>query len=98
MDLSREEQLEMLNHYFFSTTEALDVLQISRQNFYSLIYRNKITRIKKDGAVLFFKDEILERLNKQPMLRTKYRPFESDGNMAIECESIEEVKPNAFKK
>ncbi|WP_185410656.1 helix-turn-helix domain-containing protein [Listeria grandensis] len=98
MDLSRKEQVEMLNHYFFSTKEALNVLQISRQNFYSLIYRNKITRIKKDGAVLFFKDEILERLNKQPMLRTKYRPFESDGNLETECESLEEVNHNAFKE
>ncbi|MBC1551408.1 helix-turn-helix domain-containing protein [Listeria booriae] len=75
--LSRKEQLEMLDRYFLSTTEAINMLQISRQNFYSLISRNKITRIKKDGAVLFFKDEILDRLSNQPMLRTKYRPFES---------------------
>ncbi|MBC2285461.1 helix-turn-helix domain-containing protein [Listeria booriae] len=75
-ELPRKEQLEMLDRYFLSTTEAIDMLQISRQNFYSLISRKKITRIKKDGAVLFFKEEILERLNNQPMLRTKYRPFE----------------------
>lgn len=85
-DLSRKEQLETLNYYFLSTTEAINMLQISRQNFYSLISRNKITRIKKDGAVLFFKDEILERLNNQPMLRTKYRPFECKEELKPELQ------------
>ncbi|MHC5251609.1 helix-turn-helix domain-containing protein [Listeria kieliensis] len=76
IEISKKEQLEFLDAYFLSTAEAIEMLQISKQNFYSLVNRNKIQRIKKNGVVLYFRDEILERLDNQNVLRRKYRPFE----------------------
>ncbi|WP_240310386.1 MULTISPECIES: helix-turn-helix domain-containing protein [Listeria] len=75
-NLSQKEQLDILNQYFLSTAEAMEILAISRQSFYSLINRNKITKIKKGGAVLFFRDEILGRAENQVILRKKYRPYD----------------------
>ncbi len=75
-NLSQKEQMDILNQYFLSTAEAMEILAISRQSFYSLINRNKITKIKKGGAVLFFRDEILGRAEKQVILRKKYRPYD----------------------
>lgn len=75
--LTKEQQLDLLDQYFVSTNEALDMLQISRQSFYSLINRKKITRVKKGGAVLYFRDEIMTRMSNQVWLREKYRPFET---------------------
>ncbi|MBC1946174.1 helix-turn-helix domain-containing protein [Listeria booriae] len=76
LNLNRKEQRQLLDNYFLSTTEALAILRISKQNFYSLIHRDKITKIKKDGAILFFKEEILARANAQNQLRQKYRPYD----------------------
>ncbi|MBC1291296.1 helix-turn-helix domain-containing protein [Listeria booriae] len=76
LNLNRKEQRQLLDNYFLSTTEALAILRISKQNFYSLIHRDKITKIKKDGAILFFKEEILARANTQNQLRQKYRPYD----------------------
>lgn len=73
---SKEQQLNLLNHYFMSTKEALDTLQISQQSFHSLINRNKLTRIKKAGVTLYFREEIEGRKRQQEELRRKYRPFE----------------------
>ncbi|MBC1372868.1 helix-turn-helix domain-containing protein [Listeria booriae] len=76
LNLNRKEQRQLLDNYFLSTTEALAILRISKQNFYSLIHRDKITKIKKGGAILFFKEEILARANAQNQLRQKYRPYD----------------------
>lgn len=76
LNLNRKQQRQLLDNYFLSTTEALAILRISKQNFYSLIHRDKITKIKKDGATLFFKEEILARANAQNQLRQKYRPYD----------------------
>ncbi|MBC1457808.1 helix-turn-helix domain-containing protein [Listeria newyorkensis] len=75
-NISKEAKLQFLDDYFVSTKEAVDMLQISKQNFYSLVNRNKIERVNKSGVVLYFKDEIKERLNSQGDLRYKYRPFD----------------------
>ncbi|EUJ42216.1 helix-turn-helix domain-containing protein [Brochothrix campestris] len=50
----KDPRVEHLDTVFLSTSEALACLQISKQGFYSLIQRGKITRIKKGSAVLFF--------------------------------------------
>ncbi|EUJ23722.1 hypothetical protein PGRAN_07461 [Listeria grandensis FSL F6-0971] len=75
-NLSKEVKLQFLDDYFVSTTEAINILQISKQSFYSLVNRNKIQRINKSGVVLYFRDEIIERSNSQKDLRYKYRPFD----------------------
>ncbi|EMG27650.1 hypothetical protein X560_0843 [Listeria fleischmannii 1991] len=74
--LTKEQQLDLLDQYFVSTGEALEILQISKQSFYSLVNRKKFNRIKKGGAVLFFREEIVERQMDQASLRRKYRPFD----------------------
>ncbi|WP_439443079.1 helix-turn-helix domain-containing protein [Listeria aquatica] len=75
--LTKEQQLELLDQYFVSTDEALEILQISRQSFYSLINRKKIMRIKKGGAVLYLREDIMARMSVQGWLRKKYRPFDT---------------------
>ncbi|MBC2177769.1 helix-turn-helix domain-containing protein [Listeria booriae] len=75
-ELTQEEQRQLLDSYFLSTAEALAILCISKQNFYSLIHRDKITKVKKGGAILFFKEEIVARASAQNRLRQKYRPYD----------------------
>lgn len=76
IESNQKEQLQLLDNYFLSTTEALAILSISKQHFYSLIHRDKITKVKKGGAILFFKEEIIARANAQNQLRQKYRPYD----------------------
>ncbi|WP_430536406.1 helix-turn-helix domain-containing protein [Listeria rocourtiae] len=47
-----------LDKEFLSTQEAINHLGISKQGFYSLVERGKITRVRKGSAVLYFRREI----------------------------------------
>lgn len=73
---NKEEAIYFLNQYFFSTTEAIEFLGISKANFYSLIARGKIKKIKKGTLVLYYREEIEQRKKNAYYLRGKYRPFD----------------------
>lgn len=73
---NKEEAICFLNRYFLSTNEAIELLDISKANFYSLIARGKITKIKKGTLVLYYREEIEERKRTAYYLRGKYRPFD----------------------
>ncbi|MBT2615113.1 MULTISPECIES: DNA-binding protein [unclassified Bacillus (in: firmicutes)] len=59
---SREELAEFVQKEIINTTEALDILQCSRQNLNDLVKRNVITPIKDlPRDRLFLKEDIVKR-------------------------------------
>jgi hypothetical protein len=59
---SREELAEFVQNEIINTTEALDILQCSRQNLNNLVKREVITPIKDlPRDRLFFKEDIVKR-------------------------------------
>ncbi|MBC1554069.1 helix-turn-helix domain-containing protein [Listeria booriae] len=75
--MENEQLLEILDAYFLSTREAIDTLEVSKQSFYSLVTRNKITKIQKGSCILYYRHQIEERKSMQHNLREKYRPYNS---------------------
>ncbi|MBC1493213.1 DNA-binding protein [Listeria booriae] len=71
----QEELLAFLNREFLSRQEAIDYLEVFKQCFHSLVTRGKITKIKKESAVLFYRHEIESRKQDASGFRKKYRPF-----------------------
>lgn len=71
----REEE-KNLRSYFISSMGATEKLNITRQRLNSLAKKGKITRIKKNGVTLYYREEIDERKTKQEKLRKKYRPYD----------------------
>ncbi|MBC1371330.1 helix-turn-helix domain-containing protein [Listeria booriae] len=62
-----------LDKEFLSTQEAIDYLGISRQGFYSLVERGKITKVKKGSAVLYFRCEIEKQKKERKINRYRGR-------------------------
>lgn len=59
---SREELVEFVQKEIINTTEALDILQCSRQNLNNLVKREVITPIKDlPRDRLFLKEDIIKR-------------------------------------
>lgn len=75
-EFSREQLLEILENEFLSTTEAMELLGISKPAFSSLVKRGKINQIDKRGAKLYLKRDIMQRLEEQEQLRKKFRPYD----------------------
>lgn len=61
---SREELTEYIIDEIINTTEALEILQCSRQNLNNLVKRGVLTPIKDlPRDRLFFKEDIVNRKN-----------------------------------
>ncbi|AIF68377.1 hypothetical protein GZ22_18235 (plasmid) [Terribacillus saccharophilus] len=75
---SREQLLEILENEFLSTTEAYEMLGITKPAFMSLVKRRKIEQIDKRGAKLYLKQDIMQRLEEQDSLRKKFRPYDEE--------------------
>lgn len=75
-EFTNEQLLEILNTQFLSTTEACEILGITKAAFTSLVRRGKIEQIDKRGAKLYLKRDIVRRLEEQDSLRKKYRPYD----------------------
>ncbi|RDV27765.1 DNA-binding protein [Lysinibacillus capsici] len=61
---SREELTEYIIDEIINTTEALEILQCSRQNLNNLVKRGVLTPIKDlPRDRLFFKEDIVKRKN-----------------------------------
>lgn len=61
---SREKLTEYIQDEIINTTEALEILQCSRQNLNNLVQRGVITPIKDlPRDRLFFKEDIVKRKN-----------------------------------
>lgn len=59
---SREELAEFVQNEIINTTEALEILQCSRQNLNELVKREVITPIRDlPRDRLFFKEDIIKR-------------------------------------
>jgi len=75
---TREELLEILEKEFLSTSEAIEVLGITKSAFMSLVKRNKLEQINKGGVKLYLKRDVQQRLEEQEGLRKKFRPYDED--------------------
>ncbi len=61
---NREELMIFIQNEVINTTEALEILQCSRQNLNDLVKRGVITPIKDlPRDRLFFKEDIIKRKN-----------------------------------
>ncbi|SEO06678.1 hypothetical protein SAMN04489762_3399 [Terribacillus saccharophilus] len=77
-EFSREQLLEILENEFLSTSEAYEMLGITKPAFMSLVKRGKIEQIDKRGAKLYLKRDIMQRLEEQGSLRKKFRPYDEE--------------------
>jgi predicted XRE-type DNA-binding protein len=75
---SRDQLLEILEKEFLSTSEAIEVLGITKSAFMSLVKRNKLEQINKGGAKLYLKRDVQQRLEEQEELRKKFRPYDEE--------------------
>lgn len=59
---TKDELGQFIIHEVLTTSEALEILGITRQGLNSLVHRGKLNPIKEEKSVkLFFKADILER-------------------------------------
>ncbi|MBF8807267.1 MAG: helix-turn-helix domain-containing protein [Enterococcus lacertideformus] len=54
----KKRQIQFLNTHFLSTKESIEYLNVSQQTFYKLVKEEKLTKIDKEGVILYFKKEI----------------------------------------
>lgn len=57
-DATKKEHLAFLHRYFVTRKEAILLLRTSGSQFDYLVLSGKIKGIKKDGAILYFREEI----------------------------------------
>ncbi|MGG3803186.1 helix-turn-helix domain-containing protein [Metabacillus fastidiosus] len=74
---SREEVEDFINNEVLTTTEAMEILDVSRSRMSELISSGKLTPIKKLSKVsLFLRADIEEKKKELEELRKKYRPYD----------------------
>lgn len=54
----KKRQIQFLNTHFLSTQESIEYLHVSQQTFYKLVKEENLTKIDKEGAILYLKNEI----------------------------------------
>ncbi|MDF0727244.1 helix-turn-helix domain-containing protein [Cytobacillus sp. S13-E01] len=60
-----------------TTSEALEILGVSRARLNQMVKKGKLTPLKKSGAIsIFFKQDLLDKKEELIELRAKYRPWE----------------------
>lgn len=75
--MKRVDKRVFIKNYVLLTSEALELLGISRARLHSLIQTGKITPCKKSGATsLFLKEDLFEKKKELLELRRKYRTYE----------------------
>ncbi len=55
---TKKKQIQFLNTHFLSTKESMEYLNVSQQTFYKLVKEENLTKIDKEGAILYLKKEI----------------------------------------
>lgn len=74
---SKDDFIKLVQNEVLTTSEALEILEISRQALNSLVKRGKLTPIKElTREKLFLREEILKRKKESEKLYTKYRPYD----------------------
>jgi hypothetical protein len=75
--LQRFDKREFIKNDVLLTSEAIELLGITRARLHSLVKSGKITPCKKSGATsLFLRDDLIEKKKELESLRKKYRPYE----------------------
>ncbi|CAM4053302.1 helix-turn-helix domain-containing protein [Lederbergia lenta] len=74
---TREDVENFIKNDVLTTTEAMEVLGVSRGRMSQLIEAGKITPIKKLSRVsLFLRSDLEEKKEELEELRKKYRPYD----------------------
>ncbi|GLY09612.1 helix-turn-helix domain-containing protein [Pseudobacillus badius] len=75
---NRKEVERFVIEQVLTTSEAIEILGVTRQRMNSLISTGKITPVKKlNRETLFLRSDIEARKAEQDGLRQKYRPFDN---------------------
>lgn len=75
---SREEVEEFIRNEVLTTSEAVEILGITRQRMSKLISDGKLTPVKKlRGDSLFLRSDIEQKKVELEELRKKYRPYDN---------------------
>lgn len=62
---NKEELIKFIQNEIVDTTEAIEILECSRQNLNNLVKRGVVVPIKEfSKSKIFFKEDILKRKNK----------------------------------
>jgi len=73
----KNEFIDAVKTEVLTSSEAIELLGISRQTMNSLVKRGKIAPIKElPREKLYLKEDIIERKKEQDELRKKYRPYD----------------------
>lgn len=76
---SRKELEDFIFHEVLTTSEAVEILGVTRQRVSRMIASGKLTPIKKlRGDSLFLRSDILEKKKELEVLRKKYRPYDAE--------------------
>lgn len=75
---NKEEFIEFVKTEVLTSSEALELLEVSRQSLNSLVKRGKIVPIKElSREKLYLKEDILARKEEAKTLKNKYRPYDN---------------------
>ncbi len=78
---NKDEFISLVKTDVLTSSEALELLEVSRQSLNSLVKRGKIVPIKElSREKLYLREDILSRKKEQDELRKKYRPYDEEGN------------------
>ncbi|MCU7667616.1 helix-turn-helix domain-containing protein [Bacillus thuringiensis] len=75
---TREDVRKFIEEEVLTSTEAAEVLGVSRARVSQLIGEGKLVPVKKlRGDSLFYRKDVLEKLEELKEKRAKYRPYDS---------------------
>jgi predicted DNA-binding protein YlxM (UPF0122 family) len=72
---SNDDLIKFLNNELLSTTEAAEILDVSKARIGHMVNQGKLKLVKEQPKI-FLKSMILERKKEQEDLRKKYRPYD----------------------
>ncbi len=74
---TKEEFITLVQSEVLTSSEALDILGITRQSLNSLVKRGKLIPIKElSRDKLFLREEVERRKEESKELQSKYRPYD----------------------
>lgn len=74
---NKDEFIKYVQSEILTSSEALEILEVSRQTLNSLVKRGKIVPIKElTREKLFLREDIMRRKEESKELQSKYRPYD----------------------
>lgn len=74
---NKEDFIKLVQSEVLTSSEVLEILEVSRQSLNSLVKRGKLVPIKElSRDKLFLREDILKRKEDSKELAAKYRPYD----------------------